>query len=264
MVLLYSVTGWYSDTSNDPLAGADPDAVAAAFGWTYSDTHYVPSRTLCHGLVYQLPWDSGSAFLSDQTGPLSTGVAFGNTPSEAFAAYASAVESDNLPQVEQILDALQLGVLPQLGQPSGLLRLEEAIYNAAYTAFSNGHSWRLRATGTKGDFPQPSDSLAASMNQLMTSQDELNALQADMITLQARIFNDWYHYIIARYAADPPASPSETDMTNYIQSEIGALSHLQQDAEKLQTSIANQMSEIIAGLPGNLSLEVTAAGRFYG
>ncbi|TIQ37128.1 MAG: hypothetical protein E5X48_07100 [Mesorhizobium sp.] len=265
MVLLYSVTGWYSDASNDPLAGADPDAVAAAFGWTYSDTDYVPSQTLCHGVVYQVPWDSGSAFLSDQTGPLSTGVAFGNTPSEAFAAYAaSAVESDNLPQVEQILDALQLGVLPQLGQPSGLLRLEKAIYNAAYTAFSNGHSWRLRATGAKGDFPQPSDDLAASMNQLMTSQDDLNALQAHVITLQARIFNDWYRYIIARYAADPPASPSETDMENYIESEIGALAKLQEQIEELQTSIARQASEISAGLPGNLSLDVSAAERFYG
>lgn len=261
MGLIYSVTGWYS--ANDPLSGWDAADVARQFGWDGGDGGAVPSGTLLHGVVYALRWDSDGGFLSDQSSPLEVGVAFGNTPSEAFAAYAANAEQPDDPQsVETILNALQLGMLTTLNQPGGVARMEEAIHNAAFSSHSAGSTWRLKPTRRTGGAPPPAD-LPHRMGGLLAAQADLNRVTAETTSLQGRIFTDWYRYIIADYASDPPAQPSVEAMMSYVKDEVSALELMKVRQAALRIEVDALVLAIREGLPDSLELEEVPDDRYH-
>lgn len=264
-ILVYSVTGWYSDLSNDPLASGTA-AQASAFGWTYPDPDtFSPSRTFCHGVVFDLPWDANGSFLNDQTSPLGPSVAFGNTPSEAFSAFAAAqLAGDNLKQVEHILNALSLGVLPELAQVGGPQALEEAIYGASYGTRSGGGVWRIHKASKKGNGAEPSADLPEKMKALNIAQAALDAAIEDRSSLQERIFEDWYRYIIVKYATSGsiPDAPSASDTMAYINSEVDDLTALKTSISALTTEVATKSATIAAALPDDLTLDLVVAERY--
>jgi hypothetical protein len=263
--LIYSVTGWYSDPANDPLAGADAAEVAAAFGWTYPKGEIVPSRTLCHGLVYRLPWDADGDFLHGQDTELAAGVAFGNTTAEALSAHvAKMAGAEESPHVEQILNALQLGVLATLNEPGGLARMEEALYGAGFSGLNGGDAWRIRAKDPKAPSPILNKELTQAIALLLSQQESANAAEQRIAGLKDRIFSDWYHYIIVAHSPNFDGPDFGAIMT-YIQAEVRALNSQNSDLADLKKKIADNAVAIRSALePIGLILESQPMPRFNG
>jgi hypothetical protein len=110
-----------------------------------------PAYPLRTGAVWPVGWNPPIAFFPDCATPLNPHVALGNTPEEALSGLiARQLRDPGMQNVEEILNALQLGVLPELNAPDGLATLEEAEFNAEFGSTTGGTTWDVRPVPTSG------------------------------------------------------------------------------------------------------------------
>lgn len=273
--LAYVVTGWYADPAQDPLHDNPISGAGNDLGWLFAGSA-APAYSLYTGAVWVVGWNPPIAFFPDYATPLNPDVALGNTPEEALSALiAWQLRDQGLQDVEEILNALQLGVLPSLDAPDGLATLEEAEFNAEFGSTTGGTVWDIRPVPTTGP-PQDvtadpyagvSVEVAQELEQLNDLQRQIDALSREATGLQGQIFADWQKFMTVLYADNPQQYPSVNDIYNLVNAEItalngivgqnGSIATLQARADALQTSIRG-------AIPDTVELTSTAAARFYG
>lgn len=135
-----------------PLAAA---AAAAGRGPLVTDGSWWPQGLLLHGSVVGIAWPDaswpgteGTLLGTDQGGapdPAQTRVAFGATMTDAlgalmvgFLAAAEGVPQDIAQSEDRMLEAFQLGVLNEIDQPDGRVRLDSRLHADGFQAIASG------------------------------------------------------------------------------------------------------------------------------
>lgn len=271
----YSVIGWHSSVTGDPLQS--PDFLAAYaqaqtdnqaregalrlgdsalyasviedhYAWVYDDGVGQPQRCVYAGQLVELPWDTtgNSPDLGDPSLPKcylvppgkdeSVRIAVANSTSGALAAllqYELTQQSSTAPtpnpDLEFMLDALQLGLLNQIGSSYSLAELEQALNEHGFASHVGGGLWEIRAkSDVDGAKPvkdpgrtlaREADDLATQLDQLNRCQRRMNGLLAVIRSAQRQLFLDWYKYITTVF---PQAGAGSVQLANQLRDYLGA------------------------------------------
>lgn len=292
----YLLMGWHASLADDPMSritypdGATHDqqlaAIAEAYSWTFaSDTgESIPTRTAYNALMTSIPWDRKTRYIDKRTpSPESLEVAVGNTTPEALSAMLAA--QPNLagePHIEQILNALQLGLLSRLQLPGGLRMIDEAIHQAGFASTSDGTLWAVQSVdgpatmnpispgqARRTERPRLADlpgDLGSALNDLNSSQAGLDRLRQDIDSLRGRIFTDWCNYMQIEYAELTPLDVviSANDARTFIQAEVEALQDVIAEASNQAEQVAARTAVVEALLTADFQLVATDGPRFWG
>ncbi len=261
--LTYVVTGWYGGAALDPV---QPEWVNELLALTHNTPANNPAvnqatalgiykwivagapdlsglaHTLCSGVLLSVQWDPGSGksyFDNDPANDIT--IAVGNTHTEALSAFlANRMASAQYGNVEQFLNAFQLGILPQLAKPDGLEQLEELLHQGSFEKHDGGSVWVLQrqesqpvSMNAPGTPPPPAPDETTIPASYAGDLDKLNQLQFKFDTgtdaLQAAqqgVFWDWYKYMIIEHGQvsifNPPAGyPDVNAIYNYLVQWVG-------------------------------------------
>ena len=231
---------------NDEQTNKLPDSevvaqvVQAYYQWSYDPTGASePTRCLYDSQVSNIPWNTTgnnpvipntkSGFPKCYLAPpsevdQSVRVGIGNSSSSALAALIKeqwsnfiTEEDGELPEIspeiernlEFLLDALQLGLLDEVGDNLTVAQLEQEVHSNGFGKFQTTYNWIIREkqkTDPNAKFVAPQVSLgdqhpelARKLETLNSCQQRLDALINTIVTCQQQIFMDWYKYITGLY-----------------------------------------------------------------
>lgn len=272
-IFAYAVTGWYSDPANDPCNGGTLAGSGNRYGWLFPNGGPRPGYSLFAGATHDLTWDSNpnKAYLPNWQTPIAPDVAIGNTPMEAISAWAaSALETEELSQVERLLNALQLGSLNALNSPGGLARIEEELFDRSFTSADGGRLWDIvplkSATAESRKRPAGVDGALPLLHQLAALNDlqqRANSLNAQASALQTQIFCDWNKYMVVRYPVGTPEKIDISTLMAYLRHELGALAGLRSAIQDLDARIEQGADTLRAIVPPDMELTTVPAPRWY-
>ena len=240
----YSVFGWYAAPAADPMnttwqtveewkqltrsfnwsVGDDKDLAkaeeavkswAAALDITIDPTvprQVYPSRTLCHGMVFEVSWfgtNGDSVSGVPPSDPSATSyvcprIAIANSGIDALAALigdaarAREMSADEVSQLINILEAFQYELLPVLEQPDGQAQLDLAIQEGWFSSSPGGTVWsvvspRDREHPTGDAAPPPlTPTQAAQLSALNNGQSALDAAARALAGKQGDLFTLWW------------------------------------------------------------------------
>jgi hypothetical protein len=253
-----------------PASRLDDQHVFAAvvmdtYGWCYDLSAGMPSRCLYGGQLAGLPWDTtgnrpaiNAKFPKCYLPPLADDptvrVAVGNSAPGALAAlvkqqwveWAKAAWSPDAGQaldipeqiekdLEFLIDALQLGLLHQLGKSGSLPQLEQTLHQSGFGSRPGGRLWTIRLKPSASDrsdparfsapdvvLPEEAGALAGKLDALNGYQSRLDVLLNTIESCQRQIFLDWYHYVAAVYSGqgDDATNALKENLKNYIGSQV--------------------------------------------
>ena len=220
----YMVAGWYNG-GGDPLKTiAYPQdatnaqkraAIAQAYKWTFDggDDGPVPAATICNGLLYGIRWDpKGTHYISERV-PHPVTLAIGNTTVEALSALVASdadTESAHV-DVETTLNAFQLGLLANLGQPGGMADLEDTLHRTGFAGIQSGKMWTLvgpqptdvgsqdlldAAAASGATLPKP---IATRLHCLNMAQRDVDRALEELDARRSLLFADWIRYAVLRH-----------------------------------------------------------------
>ncbi|MDQ2835051.1 MAG: hypothetical protein M3Y50_15180 [Acidobacteriota bacterium] len=239
--LTYSVMGWYSDPSQDPLAGSPMDGASNDYKWAFAGG--VPEATICSGSVRGVSWDPAEIYFPETASVCD--VALGNTHAEALSVLVAGqpVLKDD-PDAEYLLNAVQQGLLTGKFQGSReFASFDLALHTKQFNRSAGGNVWSVRSaadgdvrqgetdsTDTGAVLPDP---LAAALAKLNKTQEAYDRQQFACDSFQRQVFNDWYRDVVAFFstATAPPVSiaamqtliTAELDQYAAMQTAKGAL-----------------------------------------
>ena len=175
----YLVAGWYSDPASDILRRYDPGQLK----WACSrDANSMPSRTLCHGTIYNVQWKSRT-FRYESRVPDAQDknfrIAVGNTTSEALAALL-AQELDK-PGIEILLAAFQEDELAKTDLPE----IDFSLHQQRFGSLAGGREFAIQKKQAQPD-QQPSGADATLPEGLEKALLDLNSREAEVDRLQRR------------------------------------------------------------------------------
>lgn len=176
-----------------------------------------PETGLCAGVIQNLVWDMldnpGSRyFLANPDGaqpnPVWTdnqiALAVGNTTIEALSALIageiapSGADTGQKATVEMLLDALQLGVLHNLGSAgNSLIQMDETLHSRGFAKQFGGYVWTVTRTSAKTGEDEASLplELAERLSVLNTAQKAYDQGRAELDTIRKQLFMDWLRFI---------------------------------------------------------------------
>lgn len=291
----YLLMGWHASPADDPMSRITyPDrathdqklaAIAEAYGWVFvsDDGGSIPTRTAYNAQMTSIPWDRRTHYIDKRTpSPESLEVAVGNTTPEALSALLAAQPNlSGEPHIEQILNALQLGLLGRLQFPGGLRTIDEAIHQAGFASTSDGTLWVVQPVDVPATMhlPPPDQArrtqrprladlggdLGSALSDLNSAQAGLDRLRRDIDSLRGRIFTDWCNYMQIEYAALPPLDVviSPNDARAFIQAEVEALGGVIAQASSQAGRVAARKTAVEALLTGDFQLVATDGPRFW-
>lgn len=274
----YLVAGWYAQPERDPLAtiryadGATEDQkraqIASTYRWTFvADAgEPVPAATLCSGLLLGLQWDPRGRFIARSDRPVD--VAVGNSTCEALSRLiAGQPQFAGQPFAEQLLNALQLGLVPQMDLPDGLAAIDDRLHERTFAPVAGGQTFVVRkpvamADGSLHDIGQALDALNRQ-------QLQCERLAAGLRARRGQVFADWYKYMMLRHTDEPvPGAASAgdrdafvTDAQRFILGEANAIT----SDTALQAALAqrDRLRQALAGMLADGTVEAVAAPRFW-
>ncbi|MBA4045607.1 MAG: hypothetical protein C0471_14480 [Erythrobacter sp.] len=180
-----------------------------------------PEQGLCTGIAQQLVWDMLASpgttfFLNNPDGVQPNPVwsddqitlAVGNTAVEGLSALIKSqlapanATPQQLTDVEQLLDALQLGLLHDMEQAgNSLIVLDETLHSRGFAKEFGGYVWAIQSRARQGTPGEVEVTLPLALAELLA---ELNSAQkaydqgrAELDTLRRQLFMDWLRYIAA-------------------------------------------------------------------
>jgi hypothetical protein len=333
----YMVAGWYGGTVTNPLAALVPGAgdsqaaddwaaaVLSQLGWStgndlnaaiaagesWATAHgyttdpanprtFLPSRTVCHGLVSQVPWPGANGALPlsgvpqyNPNQPASTqpGLSVGHTAVDAVATTVATATGtgtagpDSPTQVAEALTALLSDLLPLLEEPDGSAQLALRLQDNWFQQSPGGTRWVVTAAQ---DVNTPSGAAATPLTQAQAQAlDALNAAQQQVdattrlvASLQWDIYALWWKqsFITANPTIAIPLSNAQqviatlltgkqTDTTQALNTLAAATT--QRDTAKqtltaqLGTLILKQVPEPPFWRPNDPALLIQGVGRSY-
>ncbi|MET3724606.1 hypothetical protein [Sphingomonas trueperi] len=180
-----------------------------------------PEQGLCSGIAQELVWDmlatpGTTYFLNNPDGPQPNAVwsddqitlAAGNTAIEGLSALIKSqlappdATAQQLSDVEQLLDALQLGLLHDLEEAgNSLIVLDETLHSRGFAKEFGGYVWAIQSRATLGTPGQDEVTLplalAELLAQLNTAQKAYDQGRAELDTIRRQLFMDWLRYVAA-------------------------------------------------------------------
>src|SRR5579871_4005976 len=253
-LLGYHVVGWFSDADDDPVVeksfklgpparprNIDDESVAAydasyqeyldsglsleegkscCYGkeqkWLFTAAEALqPDFSLYSGVVLNVGWNPNQTY--DPPTELEAGndVAIGNTQAEALAAWLAAkLNRSGIASDEEMLNALQLGALPVLDEPSGIIKLRRLMHQSYFGTVPGGtivlvepkegdsEARRSRRPRTAARPPVP-PAFAQKLDDLNRVQWQHDELVEEIRSLKQQIAADWQKYqYIARTGYD--------------------------------------------------------------
>ncbi|NDY73031.1 hypothetical protein DO021_16575 [Desulfobacter hydrogenophilus] len=291
----YMLSGWHADASEDPMIRISYTAEAdhaqktahikALYKWVFDDdgSKDVPTRTLYNALMTGITWNEDTHYIEQKNPGPDLEIAVGNTTVEALSALLAAQpDLASLPNVETILNALQLGLLSRTSLPGGLADMDEALHQNGFASSNHGTIWNVKtkSAGMEDNVVITDESIAAAasnkldrlppeignaLNTLNASQQALDEAALVISSLRARIFADWYRYMKIEYAQLPPANVeiSSNEAMEFIQSELSLLNDKINDLATLQAQL-EQNRQTLNGLIGDdYVLLPTASARYW-
>jgi hypothetical protein len=210
---LYSIIGWFSDPTSDPLSSAytvEPWATkqttdetrAQALGWTIEGGDWsAVDGTVCTAAIAVAP-SACPAQPEAEIPQEEVTVAIGNTAGEALAAFLARDATGNaagLPP-QSALNAAQAGVLADVLGADGPAVIENAIHLQGFQPVAAGSTWQVAATppATAGLSGSPQDGqivLSPAMCAALSTLNEAQiAFDRSLDVQQAQrqlLFGDW-------------------------------------------------------------------------
>lgn len=231
-----------------------------------------PSFTLYSGLIKNVVWNGNTDYFKNSPGD-NFNIAVGNTPGQALStlvANTSGFEGDQIAEVEEILDALQAGILDEVKDESMLQDWEELkvyLHQSSLSNIRGGFLWEVKNTkttpGDTGEVTLP-DGLAKELNDLNVAQQQLNEYQTEIETTRAQIFSDWYRFMLVYHANQDPSGGIQTpDLYAYILQKITNLKDLISVANDLVGTLQTQEAALRADLGAAFFLSQITAPRYW-
>lgn len=233
-----------------------------------------PSYTLYSGLISNVVWNADTNYFTNDPAN-HFNIAIGNTAGEALSALianTSGLTPEQMPVVEEILDALQAGILP-LAKSESMLQdwelLEDALHQNSFGSARGGYLWEVQASKntpeSSGEVSLPA-SLAMQLNDLNISQLQLNELETSIASIRSQIFADWYRFMWVNYpgsGGDPSGGIDPGNLAQYIADKIGYLQPKVSDATTLIGSIDKQVTALRQALGKSYFLAPVTAPRYW-
>lgn len=314
MQLSYHVVGWYSKPKDDaatqsPFRFAPPQATGsttayeeavqdleesglmlgdnekgcyhATAKWFFrSNALQMPVFGLYSGMVAPFSYNPQKAY------PLSPGlkqngqIVIGNTTSEAVAAlFAARLSRNGETDLEQQLNALQLGALDALAEPGGIDKTRRALHRSLFASKPGGTQWTivLQQAGLAGQNPIP-EPLAAKLAALNAEQWKHDEIIEESNSIRQQLMADWQKYLYLKrkpYDRMPPNSvPQKWQGQNgaaqiqaLLETQLKRLAAVDAEAKKTRANADRLLAEVRSGL-APLSqfyeLETGASPEYWG
>ena len=235
-LLSYSVYGWYSDPAADPLGGPwgtedEWTALMQSLGWSvgsqsdlaaalsasgqWAAAHGItqdpkdertllPTRTVCHGLLFGVQWLGPAAPCvssvppKDDTAPdyVQPQIAVGHTAIDALAAMLAQDDSGALSPgqdttlLARIVEAFQYDALPLLDGRDAAAQVYERVQSAWFGTSDGGRQWSVVAA-SGGEVAEPPGPQAALLTALNAAQRELDASAGQLAASQWQLYGYW-------------------------------------------------------------------------
>ncbi|EGF89405.1 cell surface receptor IPT/TIG domain-containing protein [Asticcacaulis biprosthecium C19] len=232
----YQVVGWFSDPSEDPLAGGF-NAAMTTLGWKLpdaTDPTWTARWMLVAGSVTGVCWQASKLPPSVLPSNPTLYAAVGHTSQQAFTALKvmQTTEYDTGPYMDAAaLEAFQLGIFEALAKPDGAAILADRWQRSFFQVTSGGYSWHIGdapgATASVSDTErQAEQSWLAGLNK---DQAALDAAVRSLTDLQSRLHQMWWKYAAWQAGKYGTASVSGIDQT-YLRTQLdpqvtGSLAH---------------------------------------
>ena len=202
-IVTYSVAGWYSDPSQDPLVRSN----VADLDWMILGTPptSAPTVSVFHALVYDLNWQTKTAPPRADSDASKMQVAIGYTAIDALAAAVAA--SQNPPggvDLEMQIAAFLYNAHWALDDPDGQAQTELKIRQGWFGAVPGGTMWDIVAVSQgqqdqlplgAGAVPPPPELTPRQVDWLATlntHQTEIDHASRILSTMQAELFSLWW------------------------------------------------------------------------
>ena len=183
-----------------------------------------PTRSICAGTAQEVVWNMlsnpGTSYFLKSNNPANAAawtseveIAVGNSTIEAVSALlkydmqGDGAQSDNnevLSNYELLLDALQLGLLPEMEQdPNKLILLEETLHTNGFSDIFSGYLWIITQNqeAIPVGNPNPNDEitlpldLAEKLHLLNQAQKDYDMGREGLSLMRKQLFMDWTHYV---------------------------------------------------------------------
>ncbi|MCK4258920.1 MAG: hypothetical protein KAX49_08080 [Halanaerobiales bacterium] len=271
--ITYMVAGWYSKQENDPLNGLETQdewkAMMDQLNWGVSDTTGIfLTQTLCHGMIFNIPWKGKDGTYSNGTPAGELDIAVGNSSVEALSALLEFKVSDNT-NLARLMEVFQYDLLSEWEHPDGIADQEEKIHEKAFGSKKGGIRWIIRKTSeeTKNESSIIPDSIGKLLNILNVSQKKYENLNGELASLQWETYSAWYKYIST--ASGPSADSnfiSEADIIKVIDllgKKIESVRREVTDEESSLNKLISNLEAKIAKLLPEYKLDQVSGARFW-
>ena len=309
----YTVCGWYAGQATDPLAGwqtagdwaaltgrlgwslgnDEPGAISAAEAWAAAHGYttdpaaphtFLPSKTICHGLVCQVNWQGADGPPQDGVPTVNPnvpatlpGLSLGHTAVDALAVTAATAAGPGSggsgTQVAEALTALLTDLLPLLDEPDGGAQLATRLQDTWFQQVPGGTRWVLTAAQADAQSGTPpsgaadtplTPAQAQQLDTLNAAQQQVDAATRQVASLQWDIYSLWWKlgYITANPAdAVPLANPRQV-ITAALSAKEGAATQALSGLTTVTARRDAAEQALRAGL-GTLILKQVAEPPFY-
>lgn len=330
-LLGYHVVGWFADPEKDPVAkeafklgppkrpaSADNDDLVAAYDaayaeyldsglqvdddsccyakehkWLFAATEsQQPGYSLYSGIIHDVGWNPAQEYEPPKDLNKGNEVAIGNTQPEALAAWLAAqLSRSGIASDEDMLNALQMGALPVLDEPSGIIKLRRIMHQSFFGSAPAGIQVLLQPkeaseegrshVRTEARPPVP-PAFAKKLDDLNRAQWQHDELAEELRSLRQQIAADWqkYQYIARTVKDDMPNGSipkSWLDEANnnapgkvrdLINAEIKVHDHRKEQLRVLETAVAGKRSDVerafvSSGLSEHYALNEQPAPQYY-
>lgn len=190
----YVVCGWYSDSTQDILSTIkSPADCAEKLNWLAPEQFVFPAKSLCHGTISGIRWDSKAKQYDSNIPAKDPLLAVGNTTAEALAALLETGETGGC-EIERMLNLFfSSGELLQ-NERNGLLKGENKLHEDRFGKESPVTQLAFKENGSEttnvGASP-PEDRL----KQLNDGYVELLYQKSHLRELLEQVYDTWYKYV---------------------------------------------------------------------
>ncbi|MDW3191463.1 MAG: hypothetical protein R8G66_03835 [Cytophagales bacterium] len=218
----YTVVGWYSDTSNDPLnklirdnsgktIGEFRELIKGTFNWEIpEDADAAPENMVCFG---HLSFNANTrSFESTRTTDVE--LAIGNSGKEALSAYmATKFHPDKKKVAEEQLMAIQLSNMVNTTGTDVGPAFRQAFHDDQFASKNGQTVWVVTlqsntnnttdksSQNNKDENIQLPPNLTHQLNDLNLSQAAFEQSSNRIEGLRHSLFSDWYKYMVSAYPA---------------------------------------------------------------
>lgn len=204
--LSYAVFGWFSDPTDDPLAGATAstfNSLLESLSWTLplgTDSTLMANWSLLYGSVNGVQWQNTTLPKGGAPAGTPVSIAVANSSVEALTAMITAQAAQENQVIDsELLEAFQLDLIDVFDRPDGAAVLAEKLHTSFFQKFFGGYIWNIV------DAPDADEQVSeqelelelkwlATLNQNQALLDEalrqLSALQADLYAMWWK-YTDW-------------------------------------------------------------------------